>query len=132
MTVPASSEFVMTGQCDTIPTTEAQPYLFEALEKAKQKLLIAYCKKSYPADFSYFPFGFEGRMWDLNVLVPDHCLSFYFSKMVPVKIINQSNCPLKLKKVLVLGNLLPVESIMRTRETYDITIYEDGMAVCQL
>ena len=31
--------------------------------------------------FSYFPFGFEGRMWDLNVSVSDHCLSFYFSMM---------------------------------------------------
>ena len=28
--------------------------------------------------FSYFTFGFEGRMWDLIVLVPDHCLYFYF------------------------------------------------------
>ena len=28
--------------------------------------------------FSYFPFGFEGRMWDLIISVPDHCLSFYF------------------------------------------------------
>ena len=28
--------------------------------------------------FSYFPFGFEGRLWDLIVSVPDHCLSFYF------------------------------------------------------
>ena len=28
--------------------------------------------------FSYFPFGFDGRMWDLIVSVPDHCLSFYF------------------------------------------------------
>ena len=28
--------------------------------------------------FSYFPFGFEGRMWDLIVSVPDHCLLFYF------------------------------------------------------
>ena len=27
--------------------------------------------------FSYFPFGFAGRMWDLIVSVPDHCLSFY-------------------------------------------------------
>ena len=27
---------------------------------------------------TYFPFGFEGRMWDLIVSVPDHCLSFYF------------------------------------------------------
>ena len=26
---------------------------------------------------SYFPFGFDGRMGDLIVSVPDHCLSFY-------------------------------------------------------
>ena len=25
----------------------------------------------------YFPFGFEGRVWDLIESVPDHCLSFY-------------------------------------------------------
>ena len=30
--------------------------------------------------FSCFPFGFEGRMWDLIVSVPDHCLSFYFAR----------------------------------------------------
>ena len=24
------------------------------------------------------PFGFEGRMWDLIVIAPDHCLYFYF------------------------------------------------------
>ena len=24
-------------------------------------------------------FGFQGRMWDLIVSVPDHCLSFYFA-----------------------------------------------------
>ena len=28
--------------------------------------------------FSYFPFGFEGRIWDLIVSIPVHCLSFYF------------------------------------------------------
>ena len=28
--------------------------------------------------FGYFPFGFEGRIWDLTVSVPDHCLAFYF------------------------------------------------------
>ena len=28
--------------------------------------------------FSYLPFGFKGRMWDLIVSVPDHCFSFYF------------------------------------------------------
>ena len=31
--------------------------------------------------FSYFPFDFEGRMWDLIVSVPDHCLSVYFVSM---------------------------------------------------
>ena len=39
---------------------------------AFRKLLSVYV-------FSYFPFGFEGRMWDLIVSVPDHCLSVYFS-----------------------------------------------------
>ena len=28
--------------------------------------------------FIYFPFGFEGRMWDLIVSVPDRCLLFDF------------------------------------------------------
>ena len=34
-------------------------------------------------------FGFEGRMWDLIVSVPDHCLSFYFgfSGLLPRDII---------------------------------------------
>ena len=27
-------------------------------------------------------FGFEGRIWDLIVSVPDHCLSFYFLQNV--------------------------------------------------
>ena len=38
----------------------------------------AFCKLPSIYVFSYFPFGFEGRMWDLIVSVPDHCLSFYF------------------------------------------------------
>ena len=36
--------------------------------------------------FSYFPFGFEGRIWNLIVSVPDHCLSFYFSYKNTLKI----------------------------------------------
>ena len=32
--------------------------------------------------FSYFPFGFEGRIWDLIVSVPGHCLSFYFEHLM--------------------------------------------------
>ena len=35
--------------------------------------------------FSYFPFGFEGRIWDLIVSVPDHCLSFYFESTAYLK-----------------------------------------------
>ena len=39
--------------------------------RAFSKLLSTYV-------FNYFPFGFEGRMWDVIVSVPGHCLSFYF------------------------------------------------------
>ena len=39
--------------------------------RAFRKLLSSYV-------FTYFSFGFEGRIWDLIVSVPDHCLSFYF------------------------------------------------------
>ena len=35
--------------------------------------------------FSYFPFGFEGRIWDLIVSVPDHCLSFCFPSRIDLK-----------------------------------------------
>ena len=35
--------------------------------RAFRKLLSIYV-------FSYFPFGFEGRVWDLIVSVPNHCL----------------------------------------------------------
>ena len=38
--------------------------------------------------FSYFPFGFEGRIWDLIVSVPDHCLSFYFTTAYTHTILN--------------------------------------------
>ena len=30
--------------------------------------------------FSCFPFGFEGRMLNLIVSIPDNCLSFCFTK----------------------------------------------------
>ena len=28
---------------------------------------------------SFFPFGIEGELWDLFVLISDHCLSVYYS-----------------------------------------------------
>ena len=55
----------------------------------------AFRKLSLIYVFSYFPFGFEGRIWDLIVSVPDHCLSFYFDIMKWVK-------QLKIKKMIVL------------------------------
>ena len=30
--------------------------------------------------FMYFPFGFEGKIRDLIVSVPGHCLSFYLKR----------------------------------------------------
>ena len=40
----------------------------------------AFCKLLSIYIISYFPFGFEGRMWDLIVSVPEYCLYFYFLK----------------------------------------------------
>ena len=51
---------------------------------------------------------------------------------VPVKVINQSSSPVKLKKGVVLGKLHPVGSIMPTQENYDISQHRDGVSVCQL
>ena len=48
----------------------------------KNSFASAFRKLSSIYVFSYFPFGFEGRIWDLIVSVPDHCLSFYFGKHV--------------------------------------------------
>ena len=31
-------------------------------------------------------FGFEGRIWDLIVSIPDHCLSFYFTPDVMLNV----------------------------------------------
>ena len=45
-------------------------YIYKA--RAFRKLLSIYV-------FSYFPLGSEGRIWDLIVSVPNHCLSFYFA-----------------------------------------------------
>ena len=28
---------------------------------------------------SFFPFGIEGRMWDVIVLIPDYCLSIFYT-----------------------------------------------------
>ena len=46
----------------------------------------AFRKLSSVYVFSYFPSGFEGRIWDLIVSVPDHCLSFYFIKTSHVEL----------------------------------------------
>ena len=35
-----------------------------------------FCKPLSIYVFSYFPFGFEGRIWDLIVSVPDDCYRF--------------------------------------------------------
>ena len=50
----------------------------------------AFRKLSSICVFSYFPFGFEGRIWDLIPSVPDHCSSFYFSQFLSFSIL----CPL--------------------------------------
>ena len=67
--------------CGSLLLLTVNDHLFEKelfirfTASAFRKLLSIYV-------FSYFPFGFEGRMWDLIVSVRDHCLSFYFETFV--------------------------------------------------
>ena len=42
--------------------------------------------KQHDISSSSLDFDFEGRMWDLIVSVPDHCLSFYFIKAQVCKV----------------------------------------------
>lgn len=102
VTVPAYSEFMMTGTCSTVPDGEGQIFLFEASQIAKEKLLIA-----------------------RSVVSPNSC-------RIPVKMVNSGMAPVKLKKGLLLGTLQPVGTVIRTGGEYDITQQEDGISICRL
>ena len=102
VTVPALSEFIMTANCRVKPNDDRQTFLFEASKMAKENLLIA------------------------RSLVSPR------TGIVPVKVINQSASPVKLKKGVVLGTLQPVRSIMSTQDYYDISQHREGISVCQL
>lgn len=102
VTVPASSEFIMTGICDTERESENQTYIFEASEEARTKLLIA------------------------------RSVIKIKSNRIPVKMINPNVSPIKLKKGMVLGNIQPVGSVMPTRKEPDITTHEEGISLCRL
>ena len=42
-------------------------------------LCVSYVGVDHILCVSIFPFGIEGGMWDVIVLIPDHCLSIYLS-----------------------------------------------------
>ena len=70
--------------------------LIRFIARAFRELLSIYV-------FSYFPFGFEGRMWDLIVSVPDHCLSFYFECLSLTAYNNKRNITFKMYGGLTSG-----------------------------
>ena len=49
--------------------------------------------------FSYLPFSFEGRMWDLIVSVPDLCLSFYVLPSLLICVLLYRRCFFFLKVI---------------------------------
>ena len=102
VTVPASSEFVISGSCSVKPDDEGQTFVFEASENAQQHLLVA-----------------------RGLVSPK-------TGTVPVKLINQRPAPLRLKKGFVLGTLQPGGSIFPTNDQYVITQQKEGFSVCNL
>ena len=43
----------------------------------RERLSVCVCALS-------FPFGIEGRMWDVIVFIPDHCLLFTLQSLYPL------------------------------------------------
>ena len=72
-----------------------------------EELFIRFTAPVYREDLSVFvcvsfPFGFEGRVWDLIVLAPDHCLSFFLLSFDIQSTLNIYNA---ISKFLVLVSL---------------------------
>ena len=68
-------------QCSSMDVRKISLMRYKSKDNPSNSSVIdssAFRKLSSIYVFSYFPFGFEGRIWDLIVSVPDHCLSFYF------------------------------------------------------
>ena len=71
--------------------------------------------------FSYFPFGFEGRVWDLIVSVPDHCISFtlkysynwHIEHFGPVQVWNRL-----LNSLECSSNLISLERLFQTPDLH--------------
>ena len=57
---------------DLLVHTSGKELLIRVTARVFRKLRSIYVLSS-------FPFGFEGRIWDLIVSVPGHCVSFYFT-----------------------------------------------------
>ena len=68
VTIPANCEFVMTGRCDKLEQDGTSTYVFEGTEEVKERILIA-----------------------RTVVTPT-------SNKIPIKMINSSMSPVKLKK----------------------------------
>ena len=64
------SQQLRSCRASQLPINTVPGQFTKSIASAFRELLSIYV-------FSYFPFGFEGRMLDLIVSVPDHCLSFY-------------------------------------------------------
>ena len=52
---------------------------------------VGVCRPMCPS----FAYGFEGGMWNLNVLIPDHFLSIYFTFKRPDVLRNHAACKIK-------------------------------------
>ena len=61
----------------SIRVTECPP----VWERAVHSVLLVRVFRGPLSNFvcTSFPFGIGGEMWDVIVLITDHCLSFYFS-----------------------------------------------------
>ena len=57
-------------------------------EELFSRFTVSVCRERLSVCECFFSFGFEDRIWELVVLVPSHCLSFYFTHTPKGKLVS--------------------------------------------
>ena len=82
-------------------------------------------RKFVKDNYLKLPFGFEGRIWDLIVSVPDHCLSFYFL-MICISLAIMAKCLIPSENIIQSSTDSFAEAIKFQLSSFEAHLSVDG------